>query len=92
MDTNIFVNLFASGAAGAAATAVTLLTAEDTDKEVERIKTLEGALVGLWSPGRPSDRLLCVRARAGVGGSAEVGGGADMEVARIKAVEGAPVG
>lgn len=44
LDTNFFVNIFASGAAGAAATAVTLLTAEDTDKEIERIKTVEGAL------------------------------------------------
>lgn len=45
LDTNLFFNIFASGAAGAAATAVTLLTAEDTDKEIERIKTVEGALV-----------------------------------------------
>jgi hypothetical protein len=34
MDTNIFVNLLASTACGAMATAVTLITAEDTDKEV----------------------------------------------------------
>jgi hypothetical protein len=56
LDTNLFVNIFASGAAGAAATAVTLLTAEDTDKEIERIKTVEGALVrgegGRWCMGR----------------------------------------
>eukprot|EP00882_Tetradesmus_deserticola_P003696 GHRQ01003910.1.p1 GENE.GHRQ01003910.1~~GHRQ01003910.1.p1 ORF type:complete len:253 (+),score=96.08 GHRQ01003910.1:174-932(+) len=43
LDTNIFVNLIASAACGAMATAVTLVTAEDTDAEVERIKTLEGA-------------------------------------------------
>jgi len=53
LDTNLFVNIFASGAAGAAATAVTLLTSEDTDKEIERIKTVEGALVSL----RPLARL-----------------------------------
>lgn len=41
---NLFVELLASGTAGAAATAVTLITAEDTDKEIERIKTVEGAL------------------------------------------------
>lgn len=34
MDTNIFLNLVTSGACGAAAAAVTLITAEDTDKEV----------------------------------------------------------
>lgn len=45
---NLFLEIFASGAAGAAATAVTLLTAEDTDKEIERIKTVEGALVRGW--------------------------------------------
>jgi hypothetical protein len=45
LDTNLFFNIFASGAAGAAAVAVTLITAEDTDKEIERIKTVEGALV-----------------------------------------------
>jgi hypothetical protein len=43
MDTNIFLNLVTSTACGAAAAAVTLITAEDTDKEVERIKTVEGA-------------------------------------------------
>lgn len=43
-ETNLFVNLFASGFCGAAATAVTLVTAENTDKEVERIQTLDGAL------------------------------------------------
>ncbi|KAI8472752.1 MAG: hypothetical protein J3K34DRAFT_453729 [Monoraphidium minutum] len=44
LDTNLFANIFASGAAGAAAVAVTLLTAEDTDADLERIKTVEGAL------------------------------------------------
>jgi hypothetical protein len=34
MDTNIFVNLIASTACGAMATAVTLVTAENTDAEV----------------------------------------------------------
>jgi hypothetical protein len=34
MDTNIFLNLVTSTACGAAAAAVTLITAEDTDKEV----------------------------------------------------------
>ncbi|WIA37660.1 hypothetical protein OEZ86_014558 [Tetradesmus obliquus] len=43
MDTNIFVNLIASTACGAMATAVTLVTAENTDAELERIKTVEGA-------------------------------------------------
>eukprot|EP00879_Flechtneria_rotunda_P001754 GHRR01001917.1.p1 GENE.GHRR01001917.1~~GHRR01001917.1.p1 ORF type:complete len:248 (+),score=106.17 GHRR01001917.1:255-998(+) len=42
-DTNLFFNLFASTACGAIAAAVTLVTAEDTDKEIERIKTVEGA-------------------------------------------------
>lgn len=44
MDTNIFVNLLASTACGAMATAVTLITAEDTDKEIERLKTVDGAV------------------------------------------------
>jgi hypothetical protein len=44
LDTNIFVNLFASGACGAAAAAVTLLTAEDTDAELKRLQTPAGAL------------------------------------------------
>eukprot|EP00877_Chromochloris_zofingiensis_P014680 jgi/Chrzof1/9466/Cz04g04050.t1 len=43
-ETNLFVNLFASAAAGAGSAAVTVITAEDTDKEIERIKTVEGAL------------------------------------------------
>ncbi|KAF8055319.1 hypothetical protein HT031_006774 [Scenedesmus sp. PABB004] len=43
MDTNLFVNLIASTTCGALAAAVTLVTAEDTDKEIERIKTVEGA-------------------------------------------------
>lgn len=34
MDTNIFVNLLASTACGGMAAAVTLVTAENTDKEV----------------------------------------------------------
>jgi hypothetical protein len=38
MDTNIFVNLIASTACGAMATAVTLVTAENTDAEVREIK------------------------------------------------------
>lgn len=37
MDTNIFVNLVASTACGAMAAAVTLVTAEDTDKEVRTL-------------------------------------------------------
>lgn len=44
LDTNIFVNLFASGACGAAAAAVTLLTAEDTDAELKRLQTPAGAI------------------------------------------------
>ncbi|KAI8468620.1 MAG: hypothetical protein J3K34DRAFT_426741 [Monoraphidium minutum] len=44
LDTNIFVNVLASSAAGAAAMAVVLVTAEDTAQEFERVKTLEGAL------------------------------------------------
>jgi len=43
-DTNFFLNLITSGACGAVAAAVTLVTAEDTDKEIERIKTVDGAL------------------------------------------------
>eukprot|EP00775_Hariotina_reticulata_P000431 gene431-689_t len=43
MDTNFFLNLITSTGCGAAAAAVTLVTAEDTDKEIERIKTIEGA-------------------------------------------------
>lgn len=43
VDTNFFVNLLASTACGGMAAAVTLVTAEDTDKEIERIKTVEGA-------------------------------------------------
>lgn len=43
-DTNFFVNLLASGATGAMAAAVTLITAENTDKEIERLQTVEGAL------------------------------------------------
>jgi len=34
MDTNFFLNLITSTGCGAAAAAVTLVTAEDTDKEV----------------------------------------------------------
>jgi len=37
VDTNIFVNLIASGACGAAAAAVTVYTNEDTDGEIKRI-------------------------------------------------------
>jgi len=44
LDTNIFVNLFASGACGAAAAAVILLTAEDTDGELARLQTAAGAV------------------------------------------------
>lgn len=42
-DTNLFVNIFASGFCGAAAAAVTIATAENRDKEIERIQTVEGA-------------------------------------------------
>ena len=44
LDTNIFVNLLASGVGGAVATAVTTYTAEDTEKEIARIQTQEGYL------------------------------------------------
>lgn len=43
-DTNFFVNFLASGLAGAAATSVTLVTADNRDKEIERIQTPEGAI------------------------------------------------
>lgn len=43
-DTNLFVNLLASGAAGAAVAAVVTFTSENKDKEIERIQTVEGAL------------------------------------------------
>ena len=43
-DTNLFVNLIASGVAGAAVTAVVTVTNENKDAEIERIQTLEGAL------------------------------------------------
>eukprot|EP00878_Enallax_costatus_P000923 GHUV01001053.1.p2 GENE.GHUV01001053.1~~GHUV01001053.1.p2 ORF type:complete len:250 (+),score=69.27 GHUV01001053.1:202-951(+) len=43
VDTNFFVNLLASTACGGMAAAVTLVTAENTEKEIERIKTVEGA-------------------------------------------------
>lgn len=43
-DTNIFVNLIGSAVAGAAVAAVTIATAENTDKEIERIQTLPGAI------------------------------------------------
>jgi hypothetical protein len=38
-DTNFFLNLITSGACGAMAAAVTLVTAENTDKEVSRSRT-----------------------------------------------------
>lgn len=41
-DTNFFVNVIASSACGAAAAAVTLFTAENRDKEIERIQTPDG--------------------------------------------------
>jgi hypothetical protein len=41
-DTNFIVNLLASSAAIAAATAVTTITAEDTDNEIARLQTLDG--------------------------------------------------
>jgi len=41
-EANLFVNLLASTAAGGLATAVTLITAEDTDAELARLPTVEG--------------------------------------------------
>ena len=43
-DTNLFVNLIGSAVAGAAVTAVVTYTAENTDKEIERIQTAEGII------------------------------------------------
>jgi hypothetical protein len=42
-DTNLFVNLLTSVGCGAITLAVTTITAEDTDKEIERLQTIEGA-------------------------------------------------
>lgn len=43
-DTNIFLNLLGSAAAGAAVAAVTTFTSENRDKEIERIQTVDGAV------------------------------------------------
>lgn len=43
-DTNFIVNILASGVAGAAVAAVTTYTAENREKEIERIQTVDGAL------------------------------------------------
>lgn len=43
-DTNLFVNLLGSAVAAAPVVAVTAITAENTDAEIERLKTLPGAL------------------------------------------------
>lgn len=43
-DTNFALNLIGSGIGAAAVAAVTIATAENTDKELERIKTVPGAI------------------------------------------------
>ncbi|KAG2500614.1 hypothetical protein HYH03_001381 [Edaphochlamys debaryana] len=43
-DTNFFINILGSGLAGAAVAAVTTYTAENRDKEIEKIQTVDGAL------------------------------------------------
>jgi hypothetical protein len=43
LDTNIFVNLVASSVCAVVPAAVAVLTSEDTDAEVKRLQTVEGA-------------------------------------------------
>lgn len=43
-DTNLFVNILGSGAAGAIAAAVTTFTAENRDNEIERLQTADGLI------------------------------------------------
>ena len=58
-DTNFFVNLITSGACGAMAAAVTLVTAEDTDKEVRQYLDTKSAgvlLSSIWPAKWPASR------------------------------------